>query len=161
MIISIITAMDKNRLIGTGDGLPWNLPADLKHFFRMTLGKPVLMGRKTYETVGQPLKNRINVVLTRDRGYQAEGCIAANSIDEALAAVKTHKEVMICGGAPIYAQFLPRAERIYMTLIHHCFEGNTYFPAFNLDDWHEDKRVDCQPDEKNPYAYSFLFLRRK
>ena len=161
MIISIITAMDKNRLIGTGEGLPWNLPADLKHFFRLTLGKPVVMGRRTYETVGEPLKNRINIVLTRNRGYRAEGCVVVNSVEEALDVVQTHEEVMICGGAPIYAQFLPRAERIYMTLVHHCFEGNTYFPAFNLEDWHEDKRVDCQPDENNPYSYSFLFLRRK
>jgi dihydrofolate reductase len=161
MIISIIAAMDKNRLIGKDNRIPWRLPADMRRFRRMTLGKPVVMGRRTFESLGKPLKKRINVVLTRNHDYQAEGCIVVHSIEEVLDVVKDHQEVMICGGAPIYAQFLPRADRLYLTRIHDCFEGDVYFPAFNLDEWQEIERIDYQPDENNPYPYSFLSLQKK
>ncbi len=161
MIISIIAGMDKNRLIGQDNRLPWKLPADMKHFRRMTLGKPVLMGRKTFESIGKFLPKRTNIILTHDREYHAEGCVVTHCIEEALVAAKNHEEIMIIGGASIYALFLPRADRLYLTLIHHCFEGKVYFPAFNLADWQEVKRIDCQADEKNPYSYSFLFLHRR
>ncbi|MCZ6679373.1 MAG: dihydrofolate reductase [Candidatus Poribacteria bacterium] len=161
MRISIIAAMDKNRLIGQDNRLPWRLPADMKHFRRMTLGKPVVMGRKTFESLGRPLKKRTNIIVTHDCDYRAEGCIVAHSVEEALATVKANEEVMIIGGSSIYAQFLPRADRLYLTLVHDCFEGEVYFPAFNLEEWQEAKRIDHQPDEKNPYPYSFLFLHRR
>ena len=137
MIISIIAGMDKNRLIGQGNRLPWRLPADMKHFRRHTLGKPVLMGRKTFESIGKPLPKRTNIILTRDRGYSAEGCIVAHSIEEALDTARTCDEIMIIGGASIYVLFLPRAHRLYLTYIHDCFEGDIYFPTFNLADWQE------------------------
>ena len=161
MIISIIAGMDKNRLIGQGNRLPWRLPADMKHFRRHTLDKPVLMGRKTFESIGKALPKRTNIILTRDRGYCAEGCIVTHSIEEALAKTSGCGEVMIIGGASIYELFLPRADRLYLTYIHECFEGDIYFPAFNLADWQEVKRIDRQPDEKNPHPYSFLFLHRR
>lgn len=133
----------------------------MKHFRRMTLGKPVVMGRKTFESLGRPLKKRTNIIVTHDCDYRAEGCIVTHSVEEALATVKANEEVMIIGGSSIYAQFLPRADRLYLTLVHDCFEGEVYFPTFNLEEWQEAKRIDHQPDEKNPYPYSFLFLHRR
>ena len=161
MIISLIAAMDENRLIGQDNRLPWRLPADLKHFRQLTLGKPVVMGRVTFESIGKPLSKRTNIIVTRDMNYRVEGCIVAHSIEEALAAAKHHEEVMVIGGASIYALFLPRAERLYLTRIHARFVGDVYFPAFHPDDWQEIERIDCQPDEDNPYPYSFLFLQRR
>ena len=161
MRISIIAGMDKNRLIGQDNRLPWKLPADMKHFRRMTLGKPVLMGRKTFESIGKPLPKRTNIILTHDRDYRAKGCTVTHSIEEALDMVKDREEIMIIGGASLYTLFLPCAARLYLTRIHDCFEGNVYFPAFDLIDWQEVKRIDCQPDEQNPYSYSFLFLHKR
>ena len=161
MIISIIAGMDKNRLIGQGNRLPWRLPADMKHFRRHTLSKPVLMGRKTFESIGKPLPKRTNIILTRDRDYQAVGCVVTHSIAEALDTASSCEEIMVIGGASIYELFLPRADRLYLTRIHGCFEGDVYFPAFDIADWQEVKRVDCQPDAKNPHPYSFLFLHRR
>jgi dihydrofolate reductase len=160
MLISIIAAMDENRLIGRGNRLPWRLPADMEHFRRLTLGKPVIMGRKTFESLGKPLEKRTNIVLTANRDYHADGCIITHSMDEALSAAKGCEEVMIIGGAAIYALFLPRADRLYLTQIHARFSGDVYFPDFNPADWQEAKRIDCQPDEKNLHSYSFVFLHR-
>ena len=161
MIISIIAGMDKNRLIGQGNRLPWRLPADMKHFRRHTLGKPVLMGRKTFESIGKPLPQRTNIILTHDLNYRAEGCIITHSIEEALDAATGSEETMIIGGASIYELFFPFTNRLYLTYVHDCFEGDVYFPAFDLADWQEVKRVDRQPDKKNPHPYSFLFLHRR
>ena len=161
MIISIIAGMDKNRLIGQGNRLPWRLPADMKHFRQHTLGKPVLMGRRTFESIGKPLPKRTNIILTRDHNYRADGCIVTHSIEEALKAASGCEEIMIIGGASIYELFLQRADRLYLTYVHACFEGDVYFPAFDIADWQEVKRVDCQPDEKNPHPYSFIFLHRR
>ena len=161
MIISIIAGMDKNRLIGQGNRLPWTLPADMKHFRRHTLGKPVLMGRKTFESIGKPLPKRTNIILTHDHDYRAVGCIVTHSIEEVLDTVRNCEELMVIGGASIYKLFLPRANCLYLTHIHDCFQGDVYFPAFDLTDWQAVKRVDCQPDEKNPHPYSFLFLHRR
>ncbi|MFB3042324.1 MAG: dihydrofolate reductase [Candidatus Poribacteria bacterium] len=161
MIISIIAAMDKNRLIGQGNRLPWKLPADMKHFRRLTLGKPVLMGRKTFESIGKPLAKRTNIVVTHNRNYQADGCIVTHSIDEALVAVKNHEELMIIGGASIYKLFLPRADQLYLTQIHESFVGDVYFPTFDWVDWQKVKCIDHQADEVNPYPHSFLFMHRR
>ena len=161
MIISIIAAMDKNNLIGQGSRLPWRLPADMKHFRRHTLGKPVVMGRKTFESIGKPLPKRTNIIMTHDHDYQTEGCVVVHSIKEALNTAGGCEEIMVIGGASIYELFLPKAGRFYMTYIHGCFEGDVYFPTFDIADWQEVKRVDCQPDEKNPHPYSFLCLHRR
>ena len=161
MIISIIAGMDENRLIGQGNRLPWRLPADMKHFRRHTVGKPVLMGRKTFESIVKPLPERTNIILTNNRDYRAEGCIITHSIGEALEAASGCEEFMVIGGASIYELFLPRADRLYLTCIHDSFEGDTYFPVFDLAHWQEVKRTDRRPDEKNPHPHSFIFLHRR
>jgi len=162
MLISMIAAMDKNRLIGNGPDIPWQIIADRRHFRDMTVGKPVVMGRKTFETLKRPLGKRRNIILTRNRGYEApQGCIVAHSVEDVLATVEQTEELMICGGAPIYQAFLPHANRLYLTQIHATFEGDVYFPEFDMVEWQEVKRIDREPDEKNPYPYSFLFLHRK
>lgn len=167
MQISMIAAIDENRLIGNGPDIPWKLPADLKHFREMTIGKPVVMGRKTFETLPRPLDKRRNIILTRNENYKApKGCIIAHSVEDIISTVgemydDMSTELMICGGAPIYAAFLPHATRLYLTQIHATFKGNVYFPEFDLNEWEEVKRTDCEADEKNPYRYSFLVLEKK
>ena len=162
MVISMIAAMDKNRLIGRGPDIPWQMPADRRHFRDMTLGKPVVMGRKTFETLKRPLGKRHNIILTRNTAYKAlAGCSVAHSVADVLKLCKETEELMICGGAPIYQAFLPRANRLYLTQIHATFEGDVYFPEFDITAWEEVKRIDGEPDEKNPYPYSFLFLERR
>lgn len=163
----MIAAMDKNQLIGNGSRIPWRLPADLHHFRDMTIGKPVVMGRKTFETLPKPLAKRTNIILTRNQNYEApEECIVSHSVEDVLKTAKSlskndNLELMICGGAPIYAAFLPHASRLYLTQVHATFEGDVYFPKFDINDWDETKRIDCDKDEKNPHAYSFLFLEKK
>ncbi len=167
MLISIIAATDRNRLIGNGPHIPWRLPADLQHFREMTIGKPVVMGRKTFETLPRPLVKRKNIILTRNRNYQApENCIVSHSAVDVINTAETLSEhygdeLMICGGAPIYAAFLPYASRLYLTQVHATFEGDVYFPEFDWNTWEEVKRSDFEADEKNPYPYSFLFLEKK
>lgn len=163
----MIAAIDKNLLIGNGPHIPWQLPADLKHFRDMTIGKPVVMGRKTFETLPRPLAKRRNIILTRNRDYKApKGCIVTHSVEDVIKTAETlsgsnGSELMICGGAPIYAAFLPHASRLYLTQIHATFDGDVYFPAFDWNEWKEVKRTDCEADEENPYSYSFLFLEKK
>ena len=162
MLISMIAAMDKNMLIGNGPDIPWQIPADRRHFRDMTLGKPVVMGRKTFETLKRPLGKRRNIILTRNMAYKApQGCIVAHSMEEVMKRSQEAEELMICGGAPIYQAFLPHANRLYITQIHATFEGDVYFPAFDITAWQEMKRIDGEPDDKNPYPYSFLFLERR
>ncbi len=162
MVISMIAAMDKNRLIGNGPDIPWQMPADRRHFRNMTVGKPVVMGRKTFETLKRPLGKRQNIILTRNTAYEApKGCSVAHSVADVLGLCKETEELMICGGAPIYQAFLPYANRLYLTQIHATFEGDVYFPEFDIAAWEEVKRLDGEPDEKNPYPYSFLFLERR
>lgn len=161
MIISIIVAIGNNRVVGINNALPWNLPADMEHFRKVTMGKPVIMGQKTFESIGKPLSNRTNIVLTRDNNFQPQGCIITHSIDEALNAANEFEEVIIIGGVSIYAQFLPLADRMYLTLIHEDFAGDAYFPEFDYNDWNELERIDHEPDNNNPYKYSFIVLERK
>lgn len=152
--------MDRNRLIGRGNRLPWRLPADMKHFRQLTLGKPVVMGRRTFESIGKPLAKRTNIILTRDPHFRAGGCIVAHSVDEALRRADGCEEVMIIGGHSVYEQFLTCATRFYLTQIHECFEGDVYFPEFELSRWHEVKRVKRESDDDNPHAHDFVFLHR-
>jgi len=114
MIISLIAAMDKNKVIGNKGKLPWNLPADMRYFRDKTKGKPVIMGRKTHESIGRPLPDRTNIIVTRDRNYKAKGCVVVHSADEALKAAGNIEEVMVIGGSQIYKEFLPKANRMYL-----------------------------------------------
>jgi dihydrofolate reductase len=161
-IISAIVAMGENRVIGKNNQLPWRLPADLKRFKSLTTGHPILMGRKTYESIGKPLPNRTNIIISRNAGFEAPGCIVVSTFDDALLAAGRgeSKEIFIIGGAEIYKQLLPRTERLYLTIVHHSFEGDAYFTEFDKSDWREVKREDCEADAENPYAYSFLVLER-
>jgi dihydrofolate reductase len=160
MKISIVVAMAANRVIGQDNQLPWHLPADLKHFRQTTMGKPILMGRKTYESIGRPLPGRTNIVITRDSAYSAAGCEVVNSIDAAIAAAGEQDEVMVIGGAELYRQVLPRADTIYQTRIHEAFAGDTFFPEISNSEWHQVARIDYEADENNPHDYSFIRLER-
>jgi len=160
MKISIVVAMAANRVIGRDNQLPWHLPADLKHFKQTTMGKPILMGRKTWESIGRPLPGRTNIVITRDENYDAPGCVVVHSIEAALQAAAKQDEVMIIGGAEFYRQVLPRTDRIYLTRINEDFEGDTLFPELISSEWQEAGRVDCDADDNNPHSYSFITLDR-
>ena len=160
MKISIIVAMAANGVIGRENQLPWHLPADLKHFKQMTMGKPILMGRKTWESIGRPLPGRTNIVITRDSTYSAAGCEVVNSIDAAITAAGEQDEVMVIGGAELYRQVLPDTDTIYLTRIHEAFEGDSRFPEIRNTEWHQVERVDHEADEKNSHDYSFIRLDR-
>lgn len=161
MRIAAIFAMSENRVIGKDNQLPWRLPADLRHFKKITMGKPILLGRKTYESIGHALPGRCNVVITRDVHFQAPGCVVANSLETALLAADYSEEIFVIGGAVLYQHLLPRTQRLYMTLIHHHFEGDAYFPELNDDEWQEVEREDHDVDAENVYPYSFITLDRK
>lgn len=158
--LSLIVAMDQKRLIGRDNQLPWHLPADLRYFKATTLGKPVVMGRKTFESIGKPLPGRRNIVISRNTEFTAPGCDIVSSIDEALAQCSAEAEVMLIGGASLYAQTLERADCLYITRIHHEFDGDTWFPEFDLARWQVEKQDDFDPDHDNPYPYSFIKFKR-
>ncbi|MDH5514555.1 MAG: type 3 dihydrofolate reductase [Gammaproteobacteria bacterium] len=160
MKISVIVAMADNRVIGNRNRLPWHLPADLKHFKATTMGKPIIMGRKTWESIGRPLPGRTNIVVTRDPDYVADGCVVVHGIDAALAAAADFDEVMVIGGEEFYRQVLPRASTLYLTLVHDSFEGDAFFPELDGREWREQAREDFEPDDNNPHAYSFVRLER-
>ncbi len=167
-VISAIVAMGENRAIGKNNQLLWHLPADLKHFKAMTTGHTIIMGRKTFDSIGQPLPQRTNIVLTRDPLFSEAGCQKAASLQEAIKWA-TQKEknnssssiIFIIGGADIYQQALPFLQRIYLTLVHCSVEGDVFFPELNMREWQETAREDHAADENNKYAYSFLQLERK
>lgn len=158
-IISLIVACDDNRLIGRDGDLPWRLPNDLKHFKALTLGKTVLMGRKTWVSLGRPLPQRENWVLTREARFDAPGARVFTTLQEALAA-HTGGELMVIGGAELYRQTLPLAQRLYLTRVHAALQGDTWFPAFDAAQFREVSREDHPADERHPYPYSFLTLER-
>lgn len=158
--ISLIAAMAENRVVGRDNSLPWRLPADLKHFKALTVGKPIVMGRKTWESLPGLLPDRHHIVITGNESYQAEGCSVVHTVEEALAAAGDAPEVMIVGGAVFYEQMLPRAQRIYLTLVHAEVEGDAWFPVYDSDEWQELEREHHPADEKNLYAYTFLTLQR-
>ncbi|WP_138146454.1 type 3 dihydrofolate reductase [Bathymodiolus heckerae thiotrophic gill symbiont] len=161
MRLSIIVAMDDKQLIGKNNALPWHLPADLAYFKKTTTRKTVIMGRKTYQSIGFPLPNRRNVIVSRNADFQADGCEVLASIDAALALAKDDDEVMIMGGASFYEQMLPSVDRLYITQIEGEFAGDAHFPAFNRHEFVETFRESHATDEKNPYAYHFIILDRK
>ncbi len=162
MTVSLIWAMADNRVIGIENRLPWKLPADMQWFRRQTMGKPIVMGRLTFESFGaKPLPGRRNLIISRNPGYRAEGAEVFESLEAALAATAEDEEVMVIGGASLYAQALPHADRLYMSLVHTEVEGDAHFPDFDRDQWLEVERTDCDADEKNPYPYSFVILQRQ
>jgi dihydrofolate reductase len=162
MIISIISAMADNRVIGINNSLPWKLPSDMKWFRQHTLGKPIVMGRKTFESFGgRALPDRPNIIITRDQEYKVDDAVVTHSIDEALQAAGEVEEVMIIGGESFYAQMLPRADRMYLTFVHAEVEGDAWFPEYNETDWKEIDRIDVKADEKNTFDHTFVIFERK
>lgn len=159
MIVSLVVAAAENDVIGRNNALPWHLPADLKYFKTITMAKPIVMGRKTWESIGRPLPGRHNVVITR-QPLAIPGCTVVHSLEEALQATADAAEVMVIGGAVIFASALPMARRVYLTRVHAMVDGDTFLPALDPAQWREVSRQDCSADEKNAYAYSFLVLER-
>ncbi len=156
-MIKLIVAISKNRVIGDSNKLIWNLPADLKRFKEITTGHSIVMGRKTYESIGRPLPNRRNIIITRDNTYQVEGCEIVNSIEESL--LLTNSDCFIIGGGEIYKQSLYLVDKIYMTLVDEDFEGDTTFPELDKS-WYVSNQEYFSKDEKNPHNYSFIIYER-
>jgi len=160
-LVSLIVAMAQNGVIGRENTLPWRLPADLRRFRTFTLGKPILMGRKTFDSIGRPLPGRVNLVLTRDRGWFAPGVTVVHSLEEALMQARSSEELVAIGGAEIYRMLLPFARRIYLTHVHADVPGDTYFPDFDATQWAD---VECRmhpADEKHAYPITFVTLERR
>ena len=152
--------MSRNKVIGNKGQLPWRLPEDMQHFVKITTGCTVVMGRKTFESIGKPLKNRINIILTRDKNYQKEGCIVLNDIEDVVKEFG-EENLMVIGGEEIYRQFLPHTKRIYITQIDEDFEGDTFFPDFKDDNWIKESEERGIKDENNPYNYYFQVYLKK
>lgn len=160
MIVSIVVAIAQNNAIGKNNQLLWHLPKDLKHFKDITSGHTVIMGRKTYESVGKPLPNRRNIIITR-QNIVVEGCEVVNSIEDALKLCTGETEVFIVGGAEIYKQAMALTDRIYLTIVHQEFDADTYFPEIKETIWKETERQDHESDEKHLFPYSFITLERR
>jgi dihydrofolate reductase len=160
MRISMIVAMARNGVIGSNGALPWHLPADLKRFKTLTMGHPLLMGRKTHESIGRPLPGRTNIILTSDPSYRAAGCLVEHSVADALARADDAAELFVIGGASLYEAFLAVAERIYLTLIDCEFEGDVRFPALDLIEWRCVELDDRRSATDAPFPYSFVVLER-
>jgi dihydrofolate reductase len=158
---SLVVAMARNRVIGRDNRLPWRLPADLAFFKRTTLGHPVIMGRKTYESIGKPLPGRVNIVVTTQRGFTAPGCLVANSLDEAYRAAGDAPEVSVIGGSSLYATALPTADAIYLTEVDADVEGDVCFPPFDRSQWVETELERHAADERHAYPFRILRLDRK
>ena len=153
--------MADNRVIGRDNAIPWHLPADLKRFKALTTSHPLLMGRKTYESIGQPLPNRRTIVLTRDPTYDSPGVEVAHDLDEAFARVASNDEVFVAGGAQIYRATLPRADRVYLTIVHTILEGDTYFPELDSSEWRLEEDMYHTADDRNPHSYTFQRYERR
>ena len=160
MRLSIVVAMDDNRLIGSKNQLPWHLPADLAYFKKLTTGKSILMGRKTYDSIGRPLPNRRNIVITRNSNISIPGCEVVSSIDVALELTKDDLEVMVIGGASLCEQLLPKINRLYITKIDGVFEGDVFFPKYDDFNWLEVSCESHPKDSSNAYSYKFIVLDR-
>ncbi len=166
MKLAVIVAQAENRVIGINNRLPWHLPQDLKYFKQVTLGKPIIMGRKTFESIGRPLPGRRNIVISRNAGYRADGVTvvpdlaAAIELAEAICHTEGVDEAMVIGGAQIYAQALPRADRLYLTQVHAEVAGDAWFPAVEQQQWRLVAREDFAAEAANPYAYSFIVMDR-
>jgi len=160
MLLSLIVAMTPHHVIGANNRLLWRLPAELQYFKKITMGKPIIMGRKTHESIGRALPGRRNIIISHNPTFQAEGCEVVDSLEKALALVQAEEEAMIIGGAQIYQQALPLAHRLYLTLVHHEFTGDTFFPEWETSEWRELSREERAADAENLYAVSFVVLER-
>ncbi len=160
MIISIIAAIAEGRVIGLNNHMPWHLPADLRHFKALTLGKPIVMGRQTYLSLGKPLPERRNIILTHDLNFVAPGCEVVHNWPEVEALCTDCDEMMVIGGEAVYKQILPKAQRLYLTEIQLETKGDRFFPQWNKDEWRLVAKEAFVADDKNPYAYRFLEYRR-
>ena len=167
MKLSMIVAVSENGVIGRNNSLPWYLPNDLKYFKQTTMGKPVIMGRKTYESIGKPLPGRTNIVITRQADYQPEGVKVVNSVEaakelaESVCLIDGQDEAMIMGGAEIYALSLPYTDRLYLTEVHADVQGDAFFPEYDKSRWQEVAREDFAAEGPNPYSYSFVVYEAK
>jgi dihydrofolate reductase len=161
MKISLIVAMASNRVIGLNNQMPWHLSADLKKFKKITIGSPILMGRKTYESIGKPLPGRTTIIVSRNLKYRQDGCLVFNDLETALKkACNSANEVFVIGGSDLYEALLPIADAIYLTIINREFQGDTFFPDLDLNDWSEVEREDINDDPDAAFSYSFLKLEK-
>lgn len=163
MRVAMIAALASNRVIGRDNTLPWHLSGDLKYFKRITMGKPLLMGRKTYESIGRPLPGRTNIVLSRQEGFSPLGVQSVSTLPQALHLAEAEQavELMVIGGEAIYREMLPMAHRLYLTEVHGAVEGDAWFPALEMDQWKEVSREDIDQGEGDDYSYSFVVLDRR
>ena len=161
MLISMIVAMAANGVIGVDNKIPWRLPRDQQRFKVITMGKPIVMGRKTYESIGRPLPGRHNIVVSRKPDYKAEGCTVVHSPEAALAAAGDVEEVVVIGGAYLYKYFLPVSGRLYLTILDESFAGDVFFPEFDVSEWRTTLSERHGPDEKNAHRYRFMVLERE
>ncbi len=159
--VSLVVAADEEGGIGRGGGLPWHLPADLKHFRALTMGKPVIMGRRTWESIGRPLPGRRNVVVSRQPSLQVPGCEVAGSLDDALRLVDDAAEACVIGGAEIYRLALPLADLIHLTRVHARVEADTFLPPLDPREWRLQSREEHAADERHAYPFSFITLERR
>ena len=153
--------MDKNRVIGKDGTLPWHISSDLKNFKKITMGKPILMGRKTHESIARPLPGRENIILTKNQNYFSEGCVVKNNLNEVFSYCEKVTELMVMGGATLYEQTLDKAEKLYVTEVRASIDGDTFFPEYDPDQWTEIAKDSFKADENNEYDYSFTVLERK
>lgn len=160
-MITIIAAIAKNNALGKDNQLIWYLPADLKRFKQVTLNHHIIMGRKTFESLGKPLPNRTSIIISRNKDYTAAGCIVVNSLKEALKEAETDENPYILGGAEIYKQAIEIADKLDLTFVHHNFNADVFFPTIDTSIWKETSRQDFKADEKNKYDYSFVSYLRK
>ncbi|WP_059170875.1 dihydrofolate reductase [Bacillus sp. FJAT-27445] len=161
-MISFIWAMDRNRVIGKENKLPWHIPEDLKFFKSSTMGHPIAMGRKTFVSIGRPLPGRENIIITRNKEYSNDGCTVLHSIEEFVEYCRENEEeYFVIGGAEIFKEMFPYADKLYITLIHVEFEGDTFFPEFDLEEWELLSSEKGPRNEKNPYDYEFRIYARK
>ena len=163
MKLAIIVAVAENNVIGKDNQLIWHLPADLKHFKTLTMGHPMIMGRKTFDSIGKALPGRTSIIITRQPNYTAEGCLMVHSLEQAIteAGKLGSGEVFVVGGAEIYQQSIPVSDKIYLTEIHHSFDGDTFFPKIDSSVWQELKRESFPADEKNAFAFDFVELEKR
>ncbi len=160
-MINIVVAKASNNVIGAKNDLIWHLPNDLKHFKSITSGHPIKKKKKTYESLGRPLPNRTNIVVTRDQNWNAEGIEIVSSLSKAIEVAKTiADDIYVIGGGNIYKQAMEFTDILYITEVHHEFDGDTYFPEIDNDEWEEVEREDFKKDEKHPYAYSFVTYKK-
>ncbi|MCF6252059.1 MAG: type 3 dihydrofolate reductase [Methylococcaceae bacterium] len=161
MKISLIVAMASNRTIGLNNKMPWHLSADLKKFKQITMGSPIVMGRKTFESIGKPLPGRCNIIISRNLSYQQRDCLVFDNIDKAITVCREYDEIFVIGGATLYETMLPRANTLYITQINTEFAGDTFFPAININEWKEVAREDITHDTSVDFSYSFLKLEKQ